>query len=102
MTEATETHRPPLSRYHVLAIVSFILSLTGYTFLPFVGSVGAIVTGKMALSDISAHPDEYRGELLARLGVWFGWLALILAAAIVIIALTVLFIATPVLRSYAG
>jgi hypothetical protein len=104
MTEGTEAAKHPLPHYHVLAIVSFILSLTGYTFLPFVGSIGAIVTGKMATADMYAHPGEYRGELLARLGVWFGWLALILAASLVIIALAVLYLITqsPALYSYAS
>jgi hypothetical protein len=97
MSDGSETRahndRPhPLPRYHVLAIVSFILSLTGYSFLPFLGSVGAIVTGKMATADMYAHPGEYRGELLARLGIWLGWLALILAAAIFIAALALLFV----------
>lgn len=97
MTEGPEAqhhqvHHQALPRYHVLAIVSFILSLAGYSFLPFVGSVGAIVTGKMATSDMYAHPGEYRGELLARLGIWLGWLALVLAAAIFIAALALLFV----------
>ena len=81
-----------LSRYHVLAIVSFLLSLTGFTFLPIFGWVGAIVTGKMALADMHQHPGEYKGELLARLGVWFGWLGFILAAAILILVVAILYV----------
>ena len=84
--EATKPH----PRYHVLAIVSFVLSLTGYAFLPLAGSVGAIVTGKMALKDMEMHPGVYRGELLARLAVWFGWLAIVLAAAILVFMLVLI------------
>lgn len=108
MAEAQEahhqTHHHSLPRYHVLAIVSFLLSLAGYSFLPFLGSVGAIVTGKMATADMYAHPGEYRGELLARLGIWLGWLALILGAAIFIAALTLVFMlaTSPMVYSSAG
>lgn len=104
MTEGHESHPHSPPKYHVLAIVSFILSLTGFSFLPFVGSVGAIVTGKMATSDMNAHPGEFRGELLARMGIWLGWLALVLAAAIFIAALALFYVlaTNPMVYSSAG
>jgi hypothetical protein len=64
---------------HALAIVSLILSILGLVgILPLVGGIGGIVTGMLARREISARPDQYTGEGMARAGIILGWIGIAL------------------------
>jgi hypothetical protein len=56
-----------------LAIVSLVSGLLGWTLLPWIGSIVAIVTGHMARGEIRRNPDTQEGDGLAVAGLVMGW-----------------------------
>ena len=48
-----------------LAVVSLVAGILGWTLLPFLGSVAAVVTGHMARSEIRRAPERLEGDGLA-------------------------------------
>ena len=67
-----------------LAVVSLVFGILGWTLLPFLGSLVAVVCGHMARSEIRRAPDALEGDGLAVAGLVLGYL---------VIALTVLTLA---------
>lgn len=62
---------------HGLAIASLVLSILGMLpILPVVGSIGGIVTGTIARSEIRLHSEMYRGEGYAKAGIILGWIGI--------------------------
>jgi hypothetical protein len=57
-----------------MAIASLVMGIVGWTILPLIGSVLAIIFGYMARSEIRQRPDELTGEGLAVAGLVLGWL----------------------------
>lgn len=73
---------PPLPPTHAgsvqtsgMAIASLVMGLAGWTLLPLVGSVLAIIFGNMARREIRQRPDELTGDGLAMAGLVLGWLS---------------------------
>ncbi len=65
---------------HVLAIVSFILSMLGLLpVLPLIGSIAGIVTGVIARKEIRLQPDRYSGDGFAKAAIILGWIGIGLA-----------------------
>lgn len=60
-------------RTSTLAIVSLVSGLLGWSMLPFIGSVVAIVTGHLARSEIRRCPDAFEGDGLAVTGLVLGY-----------------------------
>lgn len=89
MNSTTEIQRG--TKTSPLAIASIIFSIAGFTILPWLGSVFAIITGKLALSEIRSRPDRFEGEGLARAGVTLGWIGTI--GIFVLAVLAVIFLA---------
>lgn len=56
-----------------LAITSLVSGLLGWTFLPLVGSLVAIVTGHMARAEIRRSNGQVDGDGLAVAGLVLGW-----------------------------
>jgi uncharacterized membrane protein len=73
----------PVRQTSTLAIVSLIFGLLGWSFLPLVGSIVAIITGHMARSEIRAQPDRYEGDSLALVGLVLGYVSIVLAVLLV-------------------
>jgi hypothetical protein len=67
-----------------MAIVSLVLGLLGWTLLPLLGSLGAIVCGHMARAEIRRNPATMEGDGLAVAGLVLGW------SVVVISVLTIL------------
>ena len=67
-----------------LAILSLISGVLGWSLLPFLGSIGAVILGHLARSEIRREPDRLEGNGLAVAGLVLGYLS---------IALGVLFVA---------
>ena len=61
-----------------LAIVSLIAGILGWTLLPFLGSIGAIITGHMARGEIRRSNGSLDGDGMAMVGLVLGWLSIIL------------------------
>ncbi|MFU8771599.1 MAG: DUF4190 domain-containing protein [Anaerolineales bacterium] len=81
---------------HGLAIASLVLSILGFTFLPVLGSIFGIITGKLALKEIQAAPQMYNGEGLARAGIVIGWIVIGLAIILGILTLIAVTFLTPI------
>ena len=56
-----------------LAIVSLVSGILGWTLLPWIGSLVAIVTGHMARAEIRRNLDTQEGDGLAIAGLIMGW-----------------------------
>lgn len=73
----------------VLAIVSLVFGLLGWTLLPLVGSLVAIVTGHLARSEIRRAAGSVEGDGFAIAGLVLGYS--VLAMAILAVLAAVLF-----------
>ena len=74
-----------------LAITSLIGGILGWTFVPLIGSLLAIITGHMARKEIRANP-ALSGDGLAVTGLVLGYVAIGLGvAAILFVVVAVLF-----------
>ena len=77
--------RPPVVDYAAplqtsgMAIASLVMGIVGWTLLPLVGSILAIVFGYAARRDIRSRPDELTGEGMAIAGLVLGWLMVALS-----------------------
>ena len=75
------------------AIVSLVLGILAWVALPFIGALGAVLAGHMALSEIReirANRGDISGEGLAVAGLVLGWIQLgifLLGIAVVMIAI---------------
>ncbi len=70
-----------------LAIVSLVAGLLGWTLLPMVGCIAAIITGHMARAEIRREPERLEGDGLAITGLILGWLGI----AVSVLAVVVIF-----------
>lgn len=59
-----------------LAIVSLVSALLGFTFVPVIGGIVAIVTGFMARSETRSIPPKASGDGMATAGIIMGWIQL--------------------------
>ena len=61
-----------------LAIVSLASALLGFTFVPIVGGIVALVTGYMARGETRSIPPRAAGDGMATAGITMGWIQLAL------------------------
>ncbi|MGH8063258.1 MAG: DUF4190 domain-containing protein [Pseudoxanthomonas sp.] len=59
-----------------LAIISLVAGILGWTLMPFLGSLVAIVTGHMARKEIRRDPT-LDGDVMAVIGLVLGWASVI-------------------------
>ena len=57
-----------------MAIASLVMGIAGWTLLPLVGSILAIIFGYAARREIRQRPDELTGEGMAVAGLVLGWI----------------------------
>ncbi|HRO27007.1 MAG TPA: DUF4190 domain-containing protein [Luteimonas sp.] len=78
----------PPRQTSALAVTSLIAGVLGWTLVPWIGSIVAIVTGHMARSEIRRAPEGLDGDGLAVAGLVLGYamLALSLVGIIVLFA----------------
>lgn len=62
-----------------LAIVSLVAGLLGWSLLPVIGSVAAIITGHLARAEIRRRPEALEGDGLAIAGLVLGYLMVAMA-----------------------
>jgi small-conductance mechanosensitive channel len=67
-----------------LAVVSLVSGLLGWSILPLLGSIVAIITGHMARAEIRRNPDTLEGDGLAIAGLVLGWLSIALGILAII------------------
>ena len=59
-----------------LAILSLVSGVLGWSLLPFLGSIGAVILGHLARSEIRREPDRLEGDGLAVAGLVLGYLSI--------------------------
>lgn len=69
----------PVKTTSTLAIISLVAGILGWTLLPLLGSVGAIITGHMARGEIRRSAGAIDGDGLAIAGLVLGWGSVIVA-----------------------
>jgi hypothetical protein len=62
-----------------LAIISLISGILGWTALPWLGSIVAIITGHMARAEIARNPETMEGDGMAVAGLVLGWSMVVLS-----------------------
>ncbi|MCL1633974.1 DUF4190 domain-containing protein [Luteimonas sp. SX5] len=68
-----------------LAIVSLIFGFLGWTLLPAIGGIVAIITGHLARGEIRREPERLQGDGMAVAGLVLGYASLILGLLAVMI-----------------
>jgi hypothetical protein len=79
----------PVRQNSTLAVISLVAGILGWTLLPFLGSLVAIVTGHMARKEIRQNPT-LEGDTMAIIGLVLGWVAVI-GTLLAILAFLLLF-----------
>ena len=74
------------SKTSTLAVVSLVFGLLGWTALPVIGSLIAIVTGHMARTEIQQSFDSIQGDGLAVAGLVLGWIPIIMLLLAIVAA----------------
>lgn len=67
----------PVRQNSSLAIISLVAGILGWSLLPFLGSIAAIITGHMARKEIRRDP-ALDGDVMAVIGLVLGWASVIL------------------------
>jgi uncharacterized protein DUF4190 len=75
---------PQTPNYNVLpsstlAIVSLISGILGFTFVPIIGAIVALITGYMARNETRSVPPKASGDGMATAGIIMGWIQVGLA-----------------------
>ena len=73
-----------LKQTSTLAIVSLVSGILGWTLLPWIGSIAAIITGHMARKEIRQNPDTREGDGLAIGGLVLGWASFVIGLLVML------------------
>jgi large-conductance mechanosensitive channel len=93
---------PPVGRPSSnLAIVSIVFAALGWTVLPFVGSIVAVVTGHAALGQIRRSRDQIEGKALAIVGLALGYFSIVVTVLVVVVIMIFLATAVPMAMNMA-
>lgn len=76
---------PPVKPNSTLALASLILGIGGWTFIPFLGSIGAIITGHMAKTEIKKSMGGLGGDGMATAGLVLGYAGIVLGLCLCIV-----------------
>lgn len=68
----------PIRQTSGLAVASLVSGILGWTILPWLGSIVAIVTGHIARGEVRRAPDRLEGSGLALAGLILGYSMLVL------------------------
>lgn len=69
----------------LLAIISLVAGILGFTFVPFLGSIAAVICGHIARGEIRRDPSRNSGDGLAIGGLVLGWLGIAFWLALVFV-----------------
>jgi hypothetical protein len=89
---------PPAKPTSNMALASLILGILGWTILPTLGSIAAIVTGHMAKNEIKSSMGALGGDGMATAGLVLGYanVAIFVCVCVAIAAMAAMGIAIPV------
>ncbi len=86
---------PTTKRESTLAIVSLITGILGWTLLPFISSIVAVITGHMAKKEIRESGGNMSGDGMATAGLILGYTMIGLAILGIILFFTVIMALIP-------
>ena len=66
-------NQPDFRQTSTTAIISLVSGILGWTALPFIGAIVAIVTGHVARAEIRRNPQTLQGDGLAVAGLILGY-----------------------------
>ena len=75
----------PIRTTNGFAVAALIFGILGWTMLPLLGSIGAIIFGHLARGQIRRAHGGQDGDGLALAGLILGWIAVSLAVAGIVI-----------------
>jgi hypothetical protein len=67
-----------------LAVISLVCGILGWTIMPMLGSLVAVITGHLARSEIRASQGRLEGDGLALAGLVLGWASIAIGVLMVI------------------
>lgn len=70
---------PPPRSTSTYAVISLVAGILGWSLMPFLGSIAAIVFGHMARAEIRRSNGQLDGDGLAIAGLVLGWINVVLA-----------------------
>lgn len=77
------------ARTSTLAIISLIAGFTGWTILPLLGSIVAVITGHLAKNEIRDSAGALQGDGFATAGLIMGYISLGLGLCICLLILLI-------------
>jgi hypothetical protein len=80
----------PLKRSSSLAVISLVSGLLGWTLVPWLGSIAAIITGHMARAEIRRDPETMEGDGMAVAGLVLGY-SMVALSILAIVAIFLFF-----------
>lgn len=80
----------PIKQTSSAAIISLIAGILGWTLVPWLGSIVAVITGHMARAEIRRNSDTLEGDGMAIAGLVLGWSMLVLSI-LAVLALVLFF-----------
>lgn len=89
-------------RESTLAIVSLISGILGWTILPFIASIVAVITGHLAKKEIRESGGTMSGDGMALAGIILGYTMIGLALLGIIIVVVALLVFVPVISQTTG
>jgi hypothetical protein len=66
----------PLRQTSALAVTALVGGILGWTLMPFLGSLLAVITGHMARAEIRRSGDQLEGDGMAVAGLVLGWVSI--------------------------
>ena len=85
-----------------LAIVSLIAGIIGWTIVPFIGSIVAVITGHLAKKEIRESGGTMSGDGMALAGLILGYTMIGIALLGLIVLIVALAVFVPVMQTSAG
>lgn len=88
---------PPIKPNSTMALASLILGILGWTIIPTIGSIAAIITGHMAKNEIKNSMGALGGNGMATAGLVLGYanVAIILCFCVIVIGMLALGMTIP-------
>lgn len=93
---------PMIKRDSTLAIISLVSGIIGWTIIPFIGSIVAVITGHLAKKEIRESGNTMSGDGMALAGLILGYTMIGITLLILLIILVGVLAFMPVVRSELG
>ncbi len=90
---------PVTKRESTLAIISLVSGIIGWTILPFIGSIVAVITGHLAKKEIRESGNTMSGDGMALAGLILGYTMIGVTLLVLLIILVAALAFIPIVKS---